>query len=134
MRKQNWPRIIADQIHAHMKTKFVWGESDCCLVVADILKAYTDFDIAKDFRGKYKTAMGSKRALKRYGGGDIKSTVSSMLEEIPVSEAGRGDLALVSTEVGESLAIVFSTRAWVMSESGMVALTMDKVTCAWRVE
>lgn len=133
MRIPNWPKVIAEQLKAHTDTPFVWGEKDCCLAVADIVKLYAGFDIAADFRGKYKTLLGSKKALNRYGKGDIKSTIDTMLPEIPVSEAGRGDLALVETEAGQSLAILFSTRAWAMAENGMVALTMDKVICSWRV-
>ncbi|AHI61254.1 hypothetical protein vBVpaS1601_29 [Vibrio phage vB_VpaS_1601] len=134
MRIQNWPRVIADQIKEHSNIPFEWGKKDCCLAVADIVNLYAGFDIAEDFRGKYKTLLGSKRALKTYGQGDIKSTIDTMMTEIPVEEAGRGDLALVKTEAGESLAILFSTRAWAMGENGMVALTMDKVICTWRVE
>lgn len=134
MRIQNWPRTIADEIQAHINTEFVWGEKDCCLAVADIVVKYANFDIAKDFRGKYTTALGSKRALKRYGAGTIKDTIDTMLTRIEVSEAGRGDLALVETDAGESLAILFSTRAWAMAQEGMVSVPMDKVICAWRVE
>lgn len=134
MRVHNWPKIIAEQLKIHMQVPFVWGEKDCCLAVADIVNMYAGIDIAEKFRGKYKTALGSKRALKKYGKGSIKDTASDILPSIPVSEAGRGDLVLVDTDAGESLGILFGTRAWAMAETGMVAIGMDKVTHAWRIE
>lgn len=134
MRKQNWPRIISEEIVKLKNTPFVWGEKDCCLAIGDIIKAYTGEDLVEEFRGKYKTAKGSLAALKRYGQGSIRSTVDTKLPSIPVEQACRGDIGLVKTEGGESLAIIFSQQAWAMTLDGIVDLPMTSLVCAWRVE
>ncbi len=134
MRLQNWPSLISAEIKKLQKTPFVWGEKDCCLAVGDIMQTYTGTDYAAEFRGKYKTALGSARALKRYGKGSIRDTMDAKLPSIPVEEACRGDVGLVKTDAGESLAIIFSQQAWAMAEHGMEALPMTDLVCAWRVE
>lgn len=134
MRKLNWPTIIAKEITKHKSTPFVWGESDCCLVVADIVKAFSDIDIAEGLRGKYKTAKGSLMALKRHGEGDIASTVDRTLNRKPRHESTRGDVVLVKTEAGESLGLLFNTRVWAMSQEGLVDLPVDdNVLIVWGV-
>lgn len=134
MRKDNWPRIISEEINNHKDVPFVWGEKDCCLAVADIMLAYTGVDFAAEFRGKYKTAKGSLMALKKHGKGSLKATLDAKLPSIEVAEAGRGDIGLVKTEGGESLAIIFSNIAWAMHDEGIVDLPMSSLICAWRVE
>lgn len=133
MRKTNWPRIIADEITKHRSTEFVWGKSDCCLVVADIVKEFAEIDIAEGFRGKYKTAKGSLMALKKHGEGDIASTADRILSRKPANEISRGDVVLVKTDAGESLGIYFNTRVWAMSTSGLVDLPVDSVLIVWGV-
>ena len=133
MRITNWPIIAAREIEKYRSSPFVCGESDCCLAVANIVKAYTGVDIAETFRGKYKTELGARRALKRYAGGDIKSAADLILERVPVEQASRGDIGLVTTDSGESLAVLFNQRAWAMSLSGMVDLPISSVICAWRI-
>lgn len=134
MRKENWPKLITDEIKKLQGTPFEWGKKDCCLAVGDIIKVYTDEDLAEEFRGKYKTALGSVRALKRYGQGTIRATMDAKLPSIPIEEAGRGDIGLVKTEGGESLAMIFSQQAWAMAENGIEALPMTDLVCAWRIE
>lgn len=133
MRHQNWVIIIAKEIQERRNHEFIWGESDCCLTIADIVLAYTGFDMAAEYRGKYKTAIGAARALKRYGKGDIASTAASIYPEISPAEAGRGDLAVVTTEAGDSLGLVFNTRVWAMTTSGLVDLPRTLIKRAWRI-
>lgn len=134
MRKQNWPRIIAEEIKALQSTPFSWGEKDCCLAVADIIKSFTGEDLVSEFRGKYKTAKGSLMALTRYGKGSIRATVDTKLPSIPIDQAGRGDIGIVKTDAGESLAILFSHQVWAMTYEGMVTLPKSCLVCTWRVE
>ena len=100
-RYPDWEQRLADYISPLLNdARFVWGESDCALYTADAIKAMTGHDIAADFRDKYSTAMGSARALKAYGGGDLKSTFDMLLPERPVSMARRGDAVMHDGAVG----------------------------------
>lgn len=134
MRKPNWPTIVAKSITANLDTPFVWGEKDCCLTVADILKEFTDEDFASEFRGRYKTALGSVKALKKYGKGSLAKTLDAKFELISPEELCRGDIALVKTSAGESLGIVFSQSVWAMSMDGLTDVPMDQVTRCWRID
>lgn len=130
MRKPDWATVISEQLAKHEKTKFVWGQSDCCLVVADIVKSYTDHDMAAQFRGKYKTELGAYRAIKKYIGTLEKGLDAQYMRTMLPA---RGDIALVETEGGESLAVIFSSRAWAMSLDGLKDLPMSSVKTAWEV-
>lgn len=79
---------------------FAWGSLDCALMVADAVLAMTGEDIASPFRGKYSTAAGSARALKRYGAGDLKSTFDTLLPPKPIGYARRGDVVMNDGAVG----------------------------------
>jgi hypothetical protein len=79
---------------------FVWGKTDCALVTADAVLAMTGEDIAAPFRGKYSTAAGSARALKRYGAGDLKATFDTLLPPKPIGYARRGDVVMSDGAVG----------------------------------
>lgn len=133
MRKINWVQLIAKEIETKRNTPFVWGDSDCCLTVADIIKAYTGEDLAEEFRGRYTTAIGSARALKRYGQGSISATLDTKLTSIPPSEAGRGDVVVILGEHGESLGILFNTRVWAMTDKGLSDFPTSAIIKAWRV-
>lgn len=135
MRTPDWTNVVINGIKANRETPFVWGETDCCLTIANIVKDYTGNDFAKEFRGHYSTAIGSLRALKKYGKGSIKDTLDSKYEPITNKLiAGRGDIALVETDAGESLGIVFGEVVWAMSVSGLVDLPKSAIVHAWRVE
>jgi len=79
---------------------FRWGSLDCALFVAAAVLAMTGEDIAKPFRGKYSTAAGSARALKRYGAGDLRATFDTLLPPRPVGFARRGDVVMADGAVG----------------------------------
>lgn len=133
MKVPNWPRVLTDEIRRHQNTKFEWGTSDCCMFPADAIKAVTGFDFAEEFRGKYKTELGSLRALKKYGKGTIEATIDSKYDRNSDTPA-RGDLATVVTESGTSLAVVGAGCVWVMTLEGVDSLPLSEVNVSWRVE
>ena len=77
MKHPDWHVRLDTFIRENLLTPFEWGKFDCCLFVADAVEAMTGTDFAAPFRGRYTTATGSARALKKYGSGDVKSTLSA---------------------------------------------------------
>lgn len=107
-RRSDWePRLSAYLAERVDTITFEWGKSDaatfaydCALYVADGVEAMTGEDIAAPFRGKYSTAMGSAKALKKYGAGTLKSTFDALLPPKPVGYARRGDVVMHDGAVG----------------------------------
>lgn len=134
MRKNDWANSLHTYIKAHLNTPFEWGTFDCCLFPAGAVMAMTDIDFAEEFRGHYSTAMGAKRALIKYGSGDIKKTMVNkfgpMLHRLM---AGRGDLVLINTPWGEALGIVWSGKIWATGEQGLITMPLRNALGCWEV-
>ncbi len=64
---------FAERLHAAVAARrgqpFQWGENDCALFACDLVEAATGVDYAAPFRGRYRTAAGAARALKRFVAG-----------------------------------------------------------------
>ncbi|MEO0624075.1 MAG: hypothetical protein AAF183_17890 [Pseudomonadota bacterium] len=85
-----------EQIEEIMLRRFVWGESDCCLAVCDVLVARGYPDPAEGFRGMY----GSERGAKALTKGDLAKWAAELFErmgwpEISADDAQDGDVGLV---------------------------------------
>jgi hypothetical protein len=135
VRPENWTETLADAVALASDQPFVWGQLDCCLFAADVVLAITGLDHAAEFRGHYSTAAGAKKALLRYGRGDIKETMTAKLgEPLPVLMACRGDFVLAATELGDSLGICMGATAAFKSPDGVAYLRLDQCLCAWRAD
>ena len=100
-RRPDWEQRLSSYLEPlNDEARFAWGVMDCALFAADAVLAMTDHDIADPFRGKYSTAAGSARALKRYGAGDLKTTFDTLLPPRPVGYARRGDVVMHDGAVG----------------------------------
>lgn len=114
---------------------FVWGKQDCCLFAADWVRLVTKVDPAQALRGKYRTELGAKRALKRAGFNAIEDIANDRLgQSLAPLQLTRGDIALVMNHVDEpTLGIVWGAIVWVMTPSGVSHLAVDQVIKGWRV-
>jgi hypothetical protein len=81
-------------------TPFAWGKHDCCTFAAGAVKAMTGEDPMPEFRGRYSTAIGSARALKRFGAGTLPATLDTKFEDIAPALAQRGDLVMAHGNLG----------------------------------
>jgi hypothetical protein len=85
-------------------TKFEWGVSDCALLAADAILAFTGVDIASDFRARYADEATAKAAIEKVTGiknGTVEDAAAHCaakhgLKEVPPLMAGRGDLVVLS--------------------------------------
>lgn len=95
-RRNDWDQRLAFFLACQAKTLFAWGEHDCCTFAAGAVYAMTGKDPIAEFRGRYSTQRGAVLALKRYGGGDLESTIDAKFSERKIGFARRGDLAFVA--------------------------------------
>jgi len=88
---------------------------------------------AFEFFNKYKTALGSFRALKKYGKGDLVSTVDAKLDKIDKKKITRGDIVSVNTNEGIALGIYTGNKIAVVSLDGLIFLSLDDAIDCWRI-
>lgn len=114
--REAWPVDWPERLHAHIAAAgargHVWGANDCALFTCNWIRAISGHDPAAAFRGRYSTAKGSLRALRRYGQGELLATFSALMPP-PVArlKARRGDACALWTEAGFALGLVADNRA-----------------------
>lgn len=104
---------------------------------ADWVLEATGKDFAAAFRGRYSTAAGAARALKRYGAGDLPATATMMLGPPLRSPmlAQRGDVVAITGADGR-MALGICIGAQIAAPDPVRGLTMLPLTAAalaWRV-
>jgi hypothetical protein len=99
-RKPDWDARLAAYLEPLRLRPFAWGSHDCCTFAAGAVEAMTGVDPMPEFRGRYSTAIGSARALTRFGKGTLEKTLDGKFEAIPAALAHRGDIVMSGGAVG----------------------------------
>lgn len=114
---------------------FVDGAADCALTVADWVALATGCaDPADHLRGRYRTALGRERLLRRLGGleavmGVCADKAGLALTTNPV----RRDVGLI-VAAGQELAGICLGRRWaIKSSKGLTVEPADRIVRAWSV-
>ena len=125
------------RLHAYLEEvrekAFAWGEHDCALHGANVVKVMTGEDHGAPFRGRYSTPRGAAGALRRYGAGTLEATFDSHLEAIPPAFAGRGDLVLADGSLGVCMGGFALFVGAEGERDGLVRVARAKWVKAWRV-
>lgn len=133
MRYPDWELRLGAYLEAVRWKPFDWGDHDCALHGANAVLAMTGIDFAVGFRGKYRTAIGSVRALQRYGAGTLEATIDTMVPVIGRAFAGRGDLVMSAGAIG---VCVGGDGVFVGEEdaaAGLIRLPRREWSKAWRI-
>ena len=97
----------------------------------------TGVDPAAPFRGTYRSRAGAYRALKDYAGTleDVADAIAADLgmRAITAAQAGRGDLALVETDLGDALAIHCGALLFTTAGDGLAQLPIFHARRHWAV-
>ena len=93
-RKPDWEARLAAFLEPLRTRPFKWGEHDCCTFASGAVEAMTGVDPMPEFRGKYRSAATSSRALRTIGAGDLARTLDSKFRSVPASLAQRGDIVM----------------------------------------
>lgn len=136
MRLKNWETELHTYFESCRTTPFKWGEFDCCVFAAKCVEILTGENHYAAFDGRYRTERGSLTALKRYGTGELESTISKSLGE-PVAPLllGRGDIALMQTDglLNQAVAVCWSGFLIQPGTHGLVHMPMQYAVRGWRV-
>lgn len=103
----------------------------CAFFAAGAVEALTGDDPAKAFRGKFTTAAGAEKALRKFGAGSLEATIDAMFDEKPPAFARRGD----AVWNGEAVGICIGADAlFVPAEgAGLVRVPRAEWQKAWSV-
>jgi len=134
-RKNDWPERLAAVVRAAAARPFEWGRQDCALFACDCIAAMTGADPAAAFRGRYRTARGAARALRRIAGVDDLGALATKVLGAPVAPAfaRRGDIAEVPLLDGPGFGVVLGREVAVVGVEGLLRVSMQTATRAWRV-
>ena len=100
---------LFEAVAARRDRTFRWGVHDCCTFACDVIRDAGGVDYAASFRGRYRTAAGAARALRRFAGAGLEAAAERItrdngLEEVPPLMAQRGDFVLLDETEGPGLA------------------------------
>lgn len=93
-RLPDWEARLAAYLDPLRLRPFAWGSHDCCTFVAGAVVAMTTVDPMAEFRGRYTTARGSVRALRKLGAGTLAGTLDRKFEAVDAALAQRGDIVM----------------------------------------
>lgn len=132
-RHADWQIRLMQYLSEAARRPFAYGQHDCALFAADCVAAMTGLDIADDFRGRYRSATGGRRALRLAGYADHVALAAAHFAEIPVAMVVPGDIAVLPTDEGPALGIVQGEAVYVVARDGLAAWPLLTASRAFRV-
>jgi hypothetical protein len=131
MRTEGWEGKLAAHVRGAYRQPFVWGDRDCALWSFDWVRECTGLDITHEWRGKYKTATGATRLMKKRGFANPEAVADHHLLSVPVALARRGDLLL---HPQGALGVCTGRDGVFLTETSVITCPTLDCPKAWRVE
>ena len=133
-RRPGWEHRLAEAIEAARDRPFRWGRHDCAIFAFDLRRDIAGgHDVAALWRGRYTTARGAVRMMRRLGWHALEAVGRDLLgEPLPsVHLAQRGDLVLANTGLG--FGVCLGARAAGIAPEGLVFVPLSACRLVWRV-
>jgi hypothetical protein len=142
-RTHTWEADLHQYLAGQLDQQFQFSVRDCCLFVCDAIQAMTGTDVAADFRGRYSTAIGAARTIKRVTGTGptVEDAAVYVTEKFGMPKldavllAQRGDVVLYDSDAGTILGLVAlnGRDALFVTETAMHRIPLSECRSAWRV-
>jgi len=133
-RIDNWERHLAEAIDIARVKPFAWGLHDCATFAFGIRSLLTGGeDVAALWRGRYSTALGSARVMRRLGWASLEDMGLALLgapRETPLL-AQRGDIVLADTGLGFGICV--GATAVGMATEGLMTVPLTSCRLAWSI-
>lgn len=127
-RRHDWERRLLDFVR-ECDRPFSWGFHDCALFAGGAVKAMTGRDFVGDWRGKYRSAAGSLKMLRRSGYADVSGPFTAALgEPVPVACLWRGDPV---QSFDGNIGIIWTRGAVFVGDQGLLALPAAQLVQGW---
>lgn len=115
---------------------FTWNGWDCGLLCAAWVERMRGVDPATRWRGRYRSALGCARLVKREGG--LVAVFDKSLKPLGIERTEapqRGDIVVVKTAQGDTGAVVLGTLIMMAAARGIVLRQRSAVPiqAAWRI-
>lgn len=133
-RLSNWTHLLAAAIDTARAKPFVWGVHDCPTFAFETRMILTcGEDTAALWRGRYTTALGGTRVMRRLGWATLEEMGRGLLSDPhpTVLLAGRGDIVLADTGLG--FGICTGAQAVGMTPEGLVTVPLTSCRLAWPI-
>lgn len=138
MRLVDWSSRLDAVISDYRARGFEFGHADCLMFAAAAVHAVKGIDYGEALRGTYKDERGAARAILSLGAKDAPGVLNGLFEEIPISHASRGDLAVASepTESDQfgAIGVVLGQIVAGYGDTGLNFLTLDRCSRAFKVD
>jgi hypothetical protein len=136
-RRATWPEELDAAIRDAEGRRFRWGQWDCFLFAAYVVRHIGGPDIAAGIRGTYSDEAGAAEAIAAWGQ-DLEDALTARcaaldMQEIPPALARRGDLVVLRLPGGPTAGICGGAIAWCAGPAGVVAVPMVAASKAWAV-
>lgn len=133
-RHAQWePRLVA-LVQKHMATPYHWGEHDCLLFAAEVVKAITGKDLGRKHRGKYDSFASAYAYLKSIGHASPEAMLDSLFDVKPVGFAQRGDLVMEADGIPMLCMGAFALSVGQEGNTeGLVRVPRERWVKAWAV-
>ena len=137
-RKENWRKLLADEIDKRREYKFAYGRHDCCVAATACVRAMTGVNLVKEFV-KYKNKneafeiLDNNKGLRNMA---LKVVKKYDLEEVTSGYEQAGDVVLHKVEGRFALGIMYLTPTHFISPKrpkGWAFVEKDKILKVWRV-
>lgn len=122
---------LASYIEQHRAKPFAWGRHDC-VTFADGWAACITGASAITKGLKWSSALSAKKAILKVGG--LAGVISQTFKSVDPAYACDGDVVLMAGDItGAALGIVVGPHILALSEEGLITLSRDAASHAWRV-
>ena len=133
-RIDHWERLLAAAIDTARVRPFIWGLHDCPTFAFETRMILTaGEDIAALWRGRYTTALGGQRVMRRLGWASLEDMANELLGEPRPSAllAQRGDVVLADSGLG--FGICTGASAVGMAPAGLMTVPLTSCRLAWPI-
>ena len=133
-RVDHWERLLASAIDTARAKPFVWGVHDCPTFAFETrMILICGEDVAALWRGRYTTAIGGERVMRRLGWASLEDMGRALLGEPRPSVllAKRGDIVLADTGLG--FGVCTGAQAVGVAPEGLVTVPLMSCRLAWSV-
>ena len=105
MRLSGWEDRVLAVVERHRALPYAAGEADCFVLCMDAIEAMTGARPYADVR--YRSDKGALRQLSKRGFVRLGDAIGALYPERPRGLAQRGDIAVMNSDRGDTLGIVW---------------------------